>query len=216
MAILPPHAVGFLDGLPTHGRTPRRVRSIDQRRGAHEQSKMTPADNQQHHDFLRVFVANELALRAYVRRLVPTRQDADDVMQEVCVTLWNKFGELRELKDFRAWAFGVARYAALAWRRDKARDRLILDEEVVMKLADENHDDESAWQRQRDALESCMQKVPDPQRELLMRAYQPEARIRDVARTSGRSVPGFYQWLHRVRQLLLDCVRRSLAHNDYP
>ena len=176
---------------------------------------MTPADTQQQREFLRVFVANELALRAYVRRLVPTRQDADDVMQEVCVTLWNKFGELRDPRDFRAWAFGVARYAALAWRRDKARDRLILDEEVVMKLADEDTREESALQRQRDALEGCMQKVPDPQRDLLMQAYQPEARIRDVARASGRSIPGFYQWLHRLRQLLLDCVRRSLAQGGY-
>lgn len=176
---------------------------------------MTPTDNQQHHDFLRVFVANELALRAYVRRLVPTRQDADDVMQEVCVVLWNKFGELRDLKDFRAWAFGVARYAALAWRRDKARDRLILDEDVVMKLAEEEVGEESKLQRQRDALEDCIQKVPERQRDLLMQAYQPEARIRDVARDSGRSVPGFYQWLHRIRQLLLDCVRRSLAQSRY-
>lgn len=84
-----------------------------------------------------------------------------------------------------------------------------------MKLADEDTQEESALQRQRDALEGCMQKVPDPQRDLLMQAYQPEARIRDVARASGRSIPGFYQWLHRLRQLLLDCVRRSLAQGGY-
>jgi hypothetical protein len=33
----------------------------------------------------------------------------------------------------------------------------------------------------------------------------------EVAQGSGRSVPGFYQWLHRMRRMLLDCIRRALA-----
>ena len=35
-------------------------------------------------------------------RLVPARADADDVMQEVCVVLWEKFGTFHEGADFRA------------------------------------------------------------------------------------------------------------------
>jgi len=174
---------------------------------------MTPSENKRHDKFLRSFTASELAIRAYVRRLVPTRADADDVMQDVSVVLWKKFGEFREDGDFRAWAFGVARYAALAWRRDKARDRLVLDENVVAKLAEESPEYEPQLQRQREALEGCMQKVTPDQRTLLMRAYQPELSIQEVANDSGRTVPGFYQWLYRVRRMLLDCIRRALAQN---
>ena len=54
-----------------------------------------------------------------------------------------------------------------------------------------------------------MARVPADQRELLMQAYQPEARIQEVAQGSGRSVTGFYQWLHRMRRMLLDCIRRA-------
>jgi len=50
---------------------------------------MTPAENQRH-DQLPIpipaqlhLTASGLAILAYVRRLVPTRADADDVMQEV-------------------------------------------------------------------------------------------------------------------------------------
>jgi RNA polymerase sigma-70 factor (ECF subfamily) len=172
---------------------------------------MTPAENERHDRFLRSFTASELAIRAYVRRLVPTRADADDVMQEVSVVLWKKFEEFREDGDFRAWAFGVARFAALAWRRDKARDRLVLDEHVVAKLASETAEQEPHLLRQREALEKCMKNVQPEQRELLMRAYQPESRIQDVASRSGRSIPGFYQWLHRVRRMLLDCIRRRIS-----
>ena len=177
----------------------------------HGYTLMTPAENEHHDKFLRNFTANELAIRAYVRRLVPTRADADDVMQEVSVVLWKKFDDFREDGDFRAWAFGVARYAALAWRRDKARDRLVLDEDVVAKLADQPVDHESHLAHQREVLEKCMQRVEPGQRDLLMAAYQPNSRIQDVASSSGRSVPGFYQWLHRVRRMLLDCIRHTLS-----
>ncbi|MEW6306057.1 MAG: sigma-70 family RNA polymerase sigma factor [Verrucomicrobiota bacterium] len=172
---------------------------------------MTPDEIERHNRFLRSFALHEPAIRAYVRRLVPTRADADDVLQEVSIVLWEKFGELRAGADFRPWAFGVARFEVLAWLRDKERDRLVLDEEVVIRLADETAQDEPRLARRRDALEGCMKKVPDDQRELLMQAYQPDARIQDIARSSGRTVPGFYQWLHRMRRMLLDCIRRALT-----
>jgi RNA polymerase sigma-70 factor, ECF subfamily len=172
---------------------------------------MSPSEIEFHRHFLRSYTTHEPAIRAFVRRLVPTRADADDVMQDVSVVLWEKFASFREGADFRAWAFGVARFEVLAWLRDKGRDRLVLDEAIVLKLAEESGRDEPKLERQREALELCMAKVPAGQRELLMQAYQPEVRIQEVAQGSGRSVPGFYQWLHRMRRMLLDCIRRALA-----
>lgn len=172
---------------------------------------MTPSETERHRRFLRSFTAHEPALRAHVRRLVPMRADADDVMQEISVVLWEKFDSFLDGGDFRAWAFGVARYEVLAWLRDRGRDRLVLDEEVAAKIAEETAADEPRLQRQREALEQCMQKVPQDQRGLLMQAYQPDSRIQEVAQGSGRTVAGFYQWLHRMRRLLLDCIRRALV-----
>lgn len=172
---------------------------------------MSPAETENHRRFLRAFTTHEPAVRAYVRRLVPLRADADDVMQEVSVVLWEKFDSFREGSDFKAWAFGVARFEVLAWLRDKGRDRLVLDDEVVSKLAEESAAEEPRLARQREALEACMEKVPHAQRELMMEAYQPDSLIQSVAERSGRTVPGFYQWLHRMRRTLLDCVRNVLA-----
>jgi RNA polymerase sigma-70 factor (ECF subfamily) len=163
-----------------------------------------------HRRFLPRFALCESALRSFIRRLVPAPSDADDVMQEVCVVLWEKFGSFDEKADFRAWAFGVARFEVLAWLRDKGRDRLVLDEEVVLQLAEEAESFEPALCRQREALEGCIQKVPPEQRSLLIQAYQTETQIHQVARQSGRTVPGFYQWLHRIRKMLLDCIQTTL------
>lgn len=170
---------------------------------------MSPGETERHTRFLRVFTAHEMAIRAYVRRLVPSRADADDVMQEVAVVLWEKFPTFRENADFRSWAFGVARYEVLAWRRDKGRDRIVLDEDVLERLAEETTQEEPRLQHQRQALEGCLARLSAGNRELLMLAYEEGASIQVVARQSGRTVAGFYQWLHRIRRLLLDCIQRG-------
>ncbi len=171
---------------------------------------MAPDEQPLHRQFLRQFTTHESAIRAFVRRLVPSRADADDIMQEASIVLWEKFGDFRPEGDFRAWAFGVARFEVLAWRRDKARDRILLDENVVEKLAAESADDESHLSRHREALQQCMEQVKPDQRGLLMEAYDSDKRIHEVATRSGRSEAGFYQWLHRMRSKLLDCIRRNL------
>jgi len=86
----------------------------------------------------------------------------------------------------------------------------------VELIADETTIDEPHLDRQRSALEACAEKLDAGQRDLLMAAYQPDARINDVAASSGRTVAGFYQWLHRVRRLLLDCVRREMGKEAAP
>lgn len=174
--------------------------------------KASGANNNDHHrEFLRLFTTHEPAVRAFVRRLVPSRADADDILQEVAIVLWEKFDEFRPDGNFKAWACGVGRFKVLSWLRDKGRDRLVLDSEVVALIAEESMEVESRLDQQRVALESCFEKVPPKGRDLLVRAYQRGSRIQDVAKTSGRSAGGFYQWLHRMRKLLHECITRKIA-----
>jgi RNA polymerase sigma-70 factor, ECF subfamily len=133
------------------------------------------------------------------------------VMQQVAMVLWKKFEQLEVKDDFRKWAFGVARYEALAWSRDKSRDRLVLAEDVLVTLADESLATEPALSAQRDALDGCLEKLAAEHRRMILDAYSPGVRIQAVASRSQRSVAGFYQWLHRIRLQLLDCVKRNMA-----
>ncbi len=171
---------------------------------------MDEKESQFHEQFLRLFTANEPAVRAYVRRLVPTRLDAADVMQGVSLVLWKKFSELDDQDQFRKWAFGVARYETLAWMRDRTRDRLVLGDDVLEVVASESSRDENRLSAQREALETCLAKLPGEQPQLVLAAYTPDVGIQNAAKKSGRTVAAFYQWLHRVRLQLLECTRQVL------
>ncbi|MFM9079817.1 MAG: sigma-70 family RNA polymerase sigma factor [Opitutaceae bacterium] len=174
-------------------------------------SKMLREDDQRHDRFLRLYSEHEPALRGFVRSLVPTRDDAREVMQEVTVVLWRKFGQLAAEEEFRRWAFGVARYEVLAWRRDKARDRHVFGDAALALLATEMTQRADTLDAQREALEECLQKLPAEQRALVHAAYADGARIDRLAAQSGRTAMALYKVLHRIRLALVECTRRVLA-----
>ena len=132
-------------------------------------------------------------------------------MQGVALVLWAKFEQFREDGDFRSWAMGIARYEVLTWLRDRGRDRLVLAGDAAEMIAEETAIDVAQLEQQRTALQSCLEKLTPKNRSLLLESYGSELMIQEVAANSGRSIAAFYQWLHRMRRLLLDCVQHELA-----
>ena len=173
---------------------------------------MDSLDRDNHDQFLRLYVEHEESLRGFVRSLVPTLEDAREVMQETASVLWRKFGELDSPQDFRRWAFGVARFEALAFRRDRARDRHVFGEELISLLEAEAEEAES--DQEAVALQGCLKKLPKAQRELVEVAYAPGVRIDELARESGRTPMALYKALHRIRMALADCIRLALKQEE--
>jgi RNA polymerase sigma-70 factor (ECF subfamily) len=175
---------------------------------------MDPADRDKHDQFLRLYVENEEALRGFVRSLVPTLDDAREVMQETAAVLWRKFEELESPEDFRRWAFGVAKFEALAFRRDRARDRHVFSDELIAMLEAEAAEAGEESREEEMALEACMEKLPIMQRSLVEAAYATGARIDELARESGRTPMSLYKKLHRIRMALADCIEKSLKSEE--
>ena len=175
---------------------------------------MTSADRDRHDHFLRLYVENEAALSGFVRSLVRGQDDAREVMQDTAVVLWRKFEQLDSPEDFRRWAFGVARFQALAFRRDRARDRHVFSEDLMAMLESEAAEMGKQSGREEIALQKCLKKLPKKQSELIQAAYIPGARIDEMAMAAGRTPMSLYKKLHRIRIVLADCIGGSLKRED--
>jgi RNA polymerase sigma-70 factor (ECF subfamily) len=175
---------------------------------------MTSREREQHDHFLRLFVRHEESLRGFVRTLVGTREDALDVMQEVAAVLWRKYDDLESPDDFRRWAFGVARMEALAFRRDRSRDRHTFDDDVLALIAAEAEEAADDLQRERELMDRCMRKLPESQRLLVTTVYTRGTRIDALAARLGRTPMSLYKHLHRIRMALMECVSRELAREN--
>lgn len=171
-----------------------------------------PDPSFQHHaDFLRLYVEHEPSLRGFVRSLVPTLEDANDVMQEVAMALWKRFESLDAPENFRRWAFGVARLEALEFLRKKSRVRHVFGEDLLMQLADDAEEMADQFVEERKALDVCLQKLPSEQRSLVEAAYAPGVRMDELAARIGRTAMAVYKSLHRIRMMLTDCTKRELS-----
>lgn len=171
-----------------------------------------PKDLSDYERFVRLFTLHEAAVRAFVRSLMPHSDHSDEIMQEVSVVAWRKFERSLDDHDeeFVRWLCTIARFEVLRYRRKLARDRLVLDEDVLSLLADEGLEEVSLRAKQRLALDGCLRKLNHGHRELVLRAYAADQSIRELAAEIGKSPDAVYQLLRRIRVKLLDCIERAV------
>lgn len=178
--------------------------------------EQTRQHEQAYESFVQAFARHEPALRSFVRPLVPTWDDMDEVIQQTCVVMWRKYWEFEEGSDYLAWACTIARFEVLKHRRRQARDRHMFSEELISVLADEGAAESGRRERERRALDACIERLAPRQRDLVQRCYSGASTIRQVAESQGRSATALYKALDRIRLALLECIERALAQEVAP
>ena len=161
---------------------------------------------------MRLFVVHEPELRAFLRTLLPSWGAVDDVLQEASVVMWKKLDQLEDEGGFLPWAKVILRFKAMHARRTAARDRLVLSEETVALLAEEGLDlDPDQVGDERKALEICLRKLSDENRELVLLPYHKQGGLTELAQQTSRSPNSLYKLLGRLREKLRQCVEREIA-----
>jgi RNA polymerase sigma-70 factor (ECF subfamily) len=163
--------------------------------------------------FLRLFLQNERRLYAYILTLLPNRADADDVLQEASLVMWDKFEDEHPPADFVAWGCRIAYYKVLDFRKKRQRSRVFFSQALLERLAETAVEQAATLQldERREALEDCLAKLRPRDRDLLTRRFAEGATTQSTAAAVGRSADGIYKALARIRQALFDCVTRTLA-----
>jgi RNA polymerase sigma-70 factor, ECF subfamily len=162
--------------------------------------------------FLRLFLQNERRLYAYILTLLPHRADADDVLQEASLVLWDKFDPDHPPADFAAWGCRIAYYKVLDFCKKRQRSRVQFSQEMLERLAETAVEQAGPLQldERREALYGCIEKLTARDRELLACRFAAGATTQSTAARVGRSVDAVYKALAKVRRALFECVNRAL------
>lgn len=161
--------------------------------------------------FARELTRHQARLRGLIRCLLFDRKDVEDVWQDTNVTLLKKAADFRPGTDFWAWASQVARYQVLTHCKRLKRDKLVLAEELLHQIATEVIDRGSELECRREALDACLAKLPQPQRQILELRYGPKTSIEAIAASMSRTPNAIRQALFRIRGALLSCVEKRLT-----
>ncbi|MEM9157951.1 MAG: sigma-70 family RNA polymerase sigma factor [Verrucomicrobiota bacterium] len=175
----------------------------------------TPIPSESDSDFVRLLAKHEPEIRAYIRASLPSPHDVAEVMQNVSVVAWRKFSELENpQRDFARWTCVIARFEIMKFRRGLARDRFVLDDDLVEQLCEEGLSESDLRAKRIEQLETCLRKLPRERREFVMEAYAPGASIKEMAEKRGKKPDALYQLLKRIRRELENCVDRQLNQGE--
>ncbi|MDF1756546.1 MAG: sigma-70 family RNA polymerase sigma factor [Verrucomicrobiales bacterium] len=173
---------------------------------------LSPDDN--YEQFVELFTRNEAALRAFVRGMVPSWHDAEEVVQDVALVAWRKFDEFEIGTSFINWVCTIARFKSLSHLRKTSRDRLSFQSELIEMMADEGAEEMEVRKYELAALEQCLKKLSTKQRDLVNLAYTPGISIKDEAERVGIKPGTFYMRLNRIRAVLHDCINRVISKGE--
>lgn len=154
-------------------------------------------------------------LLRYIFALVRNAEDAQDVFQQTCIVLWDKFDEFDHSRSFLAWACGVARFKARKFLTQHRRYRVQFSDEFAERLAEVQAEAKpNEIGARQEVLSGCIEKLPSSQQELLMLCYGEHQRIVDVAAQLGRSAGGLRHSLQTIREKLMECIERGIREGE--
>jgi RNA polymerase sigma-70 factor (ECF subfamily) len=169
----------------------------------------------QYREFVRLLAEHERRLTAYVHALVPLWQDAEDVLQNTKLRLWEQFDSFQPNSDFAAWAITVATYMVRAHRTLCQRDRMYFSDKLVEKLSQSMTSLGASQREDRlSVLLDCVKTLNSISRKLLRLVCVEHQRIKDIAHDLGQAPPTTRKALQRIRRSLFECVQKRLQEEQ--
>ena len=166
--------------------------------------------------FVPLFLAHQRGIYQYLLALVGRPQDAEDLLQETSVTLWEKFDDFEPGSNFYAWARKVAYNKVLNFRQLRRHSDQLLDPDVLDVIASQAGTDENRWTVFHKALQVCLSKLRDLDRALIQRRYRPDYDRQKVAEELSRPPNSVSKSLARIRRTLMECVHRHTGQAEKP
>lgn len=156
--------------------------------------------------FVRDLTENARRLYAYIYSLLPNWSDADEVFQETSAVLWTKYDEYQPGTGFREWAFRVAYFKVLQFRKAQGKNVLRFSDQFIDAVDRDTQVGSELWNRRHRLLADCYEELRPQDRQLLDLRYEPGATTKDVAARVGRSPDAVYKAMNRIHEQLLDCI----------
>ncbi len=143
------------------------------------------------------------------RRIVGTHEDADDVVQDVFVRVYESLTRFRGESEFYTWVYRIATNASLNALRKKRIKEFVRYDEVFEELlpGDRRADDDVVKQEYQSILERAIERLPAKQKMVFVMRYYDEMPYEEMAKVLKKSVGGlkanYFHALKKVQEYVL-------------
>ncbi|GAC1397907.1 MAG: RNA polymerase sigma factor [Sediminibacterium sp.] len=143
----------------------------------------------------------------HVRRLVVDHEDANDILQNVFIKVWNALGNFREDSQLYTWLYRIATNESLTFlEQQKKRQSVSLDEEAGLSnkvKADVGFDaNKLEWR-----LQVAIQQLPEKQRLVFNLRYYDEMPYEEMSRILDTSEGALKASYHHAAKKIEDFLK---------
>lgn len=162
--------------------------------------------------FARQWTSAQPKIASYIRSVVRDHHEAEDILQRVATIAFRKFDTFTSSNggSFAAWTCTIARYELMRWRRDKARSKIIFNDDTIARLADAQAMISDELDSRKDALQNCIEQLDNKARRFLELRYLSDLTPSKIADQVGSTPNTIRVTLFRIRQVLEQCIKRRL------
>jgi RNA polymerase sigma-70 factor (ECF subfamily) len=148
-----------------------------------------------------------------VRRIVIDHDDADDIVQNTFIKVWEKLSDFREESLFYTWLYRIATNEALAFlNKKKANLNMSIDElqgHLSNQLQASGYFDGNALEL---VLQQAILALPEKQRLVFNMRYYEQMKYEEMEAILGTSVGALKASYHHAVKKIEGKVRQSLNH----
>ncbi len=128
-------------------------------------------------------------LYSFIRRMITDHDEAQDVLQNTFIKVWNGLDKFREDSKLYSWLYRIAHNECLNHLRSLKKGIFTSDESVVERLAttldSSEHFNGDLIQKK---LQRALMKLPDKQRAVFTMKYFDELKYEEISDITGTSV----------------------------
>ena len=145
---------------------------------------------------------------AHLRGLVG--DDADDLQQEVWLSVYQHVAGLSNPRAFRTWLFKTTRHRAVDFLRRRRRQLELTDETAIADIdVAETVEEPPFGGIDESHLDAAIRQLPPLQREVLLLRYQDEMSYTELALVVGCPIGTVRTRLHHAKRKLHELLKRG-------
>lgn len=142
----------------------------------------------------------------FIRRMVASIEEAEDLTQETFIAVYQKLGSLKDNNRFEPWLFRIARNFVYQLYRNRqpveiSTDLIDEDGKAMHQFADDrkNPDEEFQSQELDEVVAKVIAGLPEKYREVFVLSAVHRCSYQQIAEIVGRSLPSVKTDIHRAR-----------------
>lgn len=164
---------------------------------------------EQQEQFTQLWTQAQSTVACFVHTSIRDRGHAEDLLQEIAMTLLRKFTSYDTSKPFLPWAMGFAKFAILGSKRDFARSRLVFDEALLERISNTFLEVAPAKREEEYFLDVCLTKLAPKARQMIRLRYYDSLDSAEIARVLGTTEISIRVGLLRIREQLRKCIENQ-------